>query len=302
VSRNLVLVRVGRNSLHPSWIDRGTPRDWDLYLSPYQSIPPQPGIECTVGEVVTGAKWAGIREVLNSWDGWRDYDYIWMPDDDIYTDQGTISAMFDLAQRLELDLFTPALHESSYYTHFDMMVNRRFFARQVGFVEIIVPGFRRAALERLLPTLDLGTTGWGWGLDSVWPKMLGYRGIGVIDAVTVLHTRPVGRMRDAKLGRRLVEESDVLLGMYDCGQVHVTYGAVGPDLQPLDWTGERLLAEAVAGWRYLWERDPRILSWIAEFQRQAFPAPEYPIPGTPEAVRGLPIGAAPRSPAGAAAP
>jgi hypothetical protein len=293
MGRNLVIARVGRNSLHPSWIDRGAPRDWDLHLAPYQPIPAQDGIECTVGEVVTGPKWTGVRELLNTWDGWRDYDYIWLPDDDIYADQRTISAMFDLARRLGLHLFTPALHESSYYTHYSQMANRRFFARRVGFVEIIVPGFSRTALERFLPTLDLGTTGWGWGLDSVWPKMLDYRDIGVIDAVTVLHTRPVGRMRDAALGRRLVEESDRLLEMYDCRQMHVIYGAVGPDLAPLDWTPERLLAEAVAGWRYLWERDPRVLTWIAEFQREAFPPPDYPIPGTPDAVPGLPISVAP---------
>lgn len=288
---NLVLARVGQNSLHPCWVDRGTTRDWDLYLAPYQPVPEHPGVECTVGEVVTGPKWTGIRHVLNTWDGWRDYEYIWLPDDDIYADQGTISQMFALARGLGLDLFTPGLHESSYYTHYSMMVNRRFFARRVGFVEIIVPGFRVAALEELLPTLDLGITGWGWGLDSVWPKLLGYRNIGVIDAVTVLHTRPVGRMRDAELNRRVHEESDRLLEMYDCRQMHVIYEAVGEDLQPLDWTPERLLAEAVAGWRYLWERDPRVLWWIADFQRQAHPTPPYPIPGTPEAIRALPMSA-----------
>ncbi len=48
VARNLVLARVGSSSLHPSWIDPGTPRNWDLRLVPYQEIPPQDELECTV--------------------------------------------------------------------------------------------------------------------------------------------------------------------------------------------------------------------------------------------------------------
>jgi len=289
MGRNLVIARVGRNSLHPCWLVGGESRDWDLYLSPYQPIDPAAGAGCTVGEVIAGPKWTGVRELLNTWDGWREYDHIWIPDDDIYADAGIISTLFDLAGAVGLQLFTPALHESSYYTHYSQMANRRFFGRRVGFVEIIVPGFSRAALERFLPTLDLTTTGWGWGLDSVWPKLLDYRDVGVLDAVTVLHTRPVGRMRDAELGRRVREESDRILAEYECRQMHVIHGAFGPDLAPLDLTPEQLLAEAVAGWRYLWEQDPRILTWIADFQRQVHPVPEYPIAGTPAAVPGLPI-------------
>src|SRR3954452_3275935 len=56
---NLVLARVGAQSLHPEWIDPSRPRSWDLRLVPYQTIPPQGDVDCTVGEVVPGPKWAG---------------------------------------------------------------------------------------------------------------------------------------------------------------------------------------------------------------------------------------------------
>jgi hypothetical protein len=39
--KNLILARVGKNSLHRCWIDQGKARDWDLYLCPFQEIPPQ---------------------------------------------------------------------------------------------------------------------------------------------------------------------------------------------------------------------------------------------------------------------
>lgn len=282
MSRNLVIVRCGANSLHESWLDRGKPRDWDLHLLPYQELPPQDGIDCTVAGVVPGPKWSGVRHLLNTWDGWRDYDYVWIPDDDVYASQERIARMFEVARHMGLDLFAPALHESSFYAHFITMENRRFYGRWVGFVEIMVPGFRTAALEALLPTLDLSETGWGWGLDSLWPKLLDYRNVGIIDGTPVMHTRPVGRMRDPDLQRRVLAESDAILAGNDCRQTHVTYGGFDADLRRLELSPEELLVEVVEGSRYLYRRDPRVLAWITGFQRAAAPWPKYPTAGTPE--------------------
>jgi hypothetical protein len=283
--RNLVLARVGRSSLHAGWLDARRPRTWDLVLVPYEEIEPQRGLDCAVTRVIPGPKWSGIRELLAEWDGWRAYDHVWMPDDDIAADQATIGRMFDIASAVGLDLFAPALHPSSYFAHFITMQNPRFHGRWTGFVEIMMPAFSRAALERLRPTLDLTRTGWGWGLDSVWPKLLGYRNVGIVDATPVVHTRPVGQMRDPDLARRVLDESDRLLRDHDCRQAHVTFGAFGRDHRPLALTEEELLAELVRGSQYLVDRDPRILAWIAGFQRPAAGWLDYPAAGTPEAVR-----------------
>ncbi len=284
---NLVLARVGSKSLHPCWLDAGTPRDWDLYLAPYQEISPQDGRDCEIGPVVAGPKWSGVREVLNRWDGWREYDYIWIPDDDIYANQATISRMFEVARAVGLDLFAPALHESSHYAHFITMENRRFYGRWVGFVEIMMPGFSTSALETVLPTLELSETGWGWGLDSLWPKLLGYENVGIIDGTPVIHTRPVGRMRDAELAERVLAESDRILTENDCRQMHVTFGGFGADLCDLALSPEELLVEVVDGSRYLYERDARVLAWIMDFQRGASAGPDYPTAGTPEGAASL---------------
>jgi hypothetical protein len=283
VPKNLVLARVGANSLHRDWLDPDTSRNWDLRLVPYEPLPDAPiprGV--TVADVVPGPKWTGLREALHAWDGWRDYDAIWMPDDDLATTTEDINLLFDVAAGAGLDLFAPALDENSHYAHFDTRVNRRFFGRWVGFVEIMAPGFSRTALERLAPTLDLSETGWGWGLDSVWPKILNYENVGIVDAVAVTHTRPVGAMRDEDLRRRVLAESDRLLARYGCGQVHETFGAFGPDLAPLDLSREALLAELIEGWAELIERDPRVHGWITAFQRGDAPPDPYPIEGTPE--------------------
>jgi hypothetical protein len=280
--KNLVLARVGAQSLHPEWLDPAHDRTWDLRLVPYQEIPDQSGRDCVVGDIIPGPKWSGIRQVLADWDGWRDYEHVWLPDDDIRTDQSVINRMFEVVETLGFDLFAPALDEASHFAHFSTMRNRRSYSRRVGFVEIMVPGFRTTALEAVRATLDLSETGWGWGLDSVWPKILGYENVGIIDGTAVTHTRPVGRMRDPELGRRVLAESDRLLAQYGCAQRHTVFAMFDADLQPRELSPEELLAELVHGWDYLIERDPRILSWIVDFQRASFPALPYPIEGTPE--------------------
>lgn len=281
MTKNLVVARVGSSSLHPCWIDRGKSRDWDLHLVPYQDLPSEAGLECVVGDTIPGPKWSGLRTALNEWDGWRAYDYIWLPDDDLYASQDTITRLFDVARSVGLDLFAPALHESSYYAHYSTMRNFSFYGRWVGFVEIMMPGFSTSALERLLPTLDLTKTGWGWGLDSLWPKLLDYKNVGIVDATPVIHTRPVGQMRDEALRTQVKAESDAIFASHDCRQVHTTFGAFGPDLEAREMTPERLLMELVKGSQYLAERDPRVLSWIVDYQKPHFRWPEYPVAGTP---------------------
>lgn len=281
MTRSLIIARVGTSSIHPCWIDRGKPRDWDLYLCPYQPIAPQGGLDCVLGDVIPGPKWSGIRELLETWDGWRDYDYVWFPDDDIYANQDTISRIFEVARGVGLDLFAPALHETSSFAHFITMRNPSFYGRWVNFVEIMVPGFNSGALEMLRPTLDLSATGWGWGLDSLWPKLLGYRDVGMIDATPVLHTRPVGQMRDEDLARRVRAESDAIMDSNDCRQVHRVFDAFGPELTPMGMAPEELLAELAKGWQYLSDTDPRILAWLAEYQRPEAGWPPYPVEGTP---------------------
>lgn len=279
--RHLVVARVGKRSLHPHWLDPAKERSWDLYLCPFQEIAADAALDCTIGEVLAGPKWTGLRELLNSWTGWRDYEYIWLPDDDIFTNQDDIDAMFRIGEALEFDLFAPALQESSYYAHYIAMTNRRFFARRVGFVEIMVPCFRRQTLEQLLPTLDLTTTGWGWGLDSVWPKLMNYRGLGILDGVSVLHTRPVGQFRDPELGRQVMEESDRLLRRYACRQEMTTFAGIDESLADMALEPDQLLVRLVEGWKYLFSSDPRVLRWIVEHQLGSFEWPAYATAGAP---------------------
>ncbi len=119
------------------------------------------------------------------------------------------------------------------------------------------------------------------GLDSLWPKLLGYENVGIIDATPVTHTRPVGVMRDEALRARVLVESDAIMIDHACSQRHVIFGGWAPDMTPLAMSPEQLLAEVVEGSDYLIERDPRVLAWIADFERPDAGWLDYPVAGTP---------------------
>ncbi|WP_156391724.1 MULTISPECIES: DUF707 domain-containing protein [unclassified Roseateles] len=285
--RHLVVARVGRNSLHPRWLDGAEERSWDLHLCPFEPLPEAALEGCSTSDVIVGPKWAGLNELLTRWDGWRDYEQIWLPDDDLLTDAGNIDSFFATTAALGWSLSAPALDEDSYYAHYSTMRNRRCTARCTGFVEIMAPCFSGPTLDRLLPTFSLSTTGWGWGLDSVWPRLLDYQNMGVIDATPVCHTRPVGAFRDATLAARVLAESDRLLAEYGCEQVHRVFQAFGPDLKPLLLGPSELTALLVDGWQYLLPGNPALLPWMVQAQAPADGWPAYPVAGTPaHATRG----------------
>ncbi|MFI9504693.1 DUF707 domain-containing protein [Nocardia sp. NPDC052566] len=191
--RNLVVLRAGDASLHEQWLAGPMPRTWDLVVSYFGDDPHRFRADDVLRLDRKGPKWPALHHVLtvDLADSIDDYDYIWLPDDDLATDTATVNELFEYAARYRLPLAQPALTEDSYYTHEITLVDRRFELRYTNFVEIMAPCFRQDFLRRCLPTFDATQT--GWGLDFHWPRFVGdTSSIAIVDAVTVRHTRPVG--------------------------------------------------------------------------------------------------------------
>lgn len=190
--RFLVVVRAGDTSLHPTWVDPARPRSFDLVVSYYGKDErkyrdgPFPRIDDP------GQKYIGAKRLMQRDPFWRDYDYVWLPDDDLATDQDEIDELFARSAAMGLDLGHPALDWHSHYWHIVMVRSPSFAARYADFVELMGPVFSRAFLERCLPTFDENLS--AWGLSFLWPHMLGtgLRRVAIIDDATVTHTRPFG--------------------------------------------------------------------------------------------------------------
>jgi hypothetical protein len=137
-----------------------------------------------------GPKWQLIRAVLRK-GFWERYDYIWMPDDDLALGGvGRINEFLSIARKYRLNLCQPALE--------DLNVEHRLLVRRPGlvlrftnFVEIMAPLLHNDALRHLMPTLDTDEIKSAWGLDFVWPFLLNFKAVAVVDQTPMTHTRPV---------------------------------------------------------------------------------------------------------------
>lgn len=191
--RNLVVVRAGDRSLHPTWL-AGPRRDFDVFVSYYGANPGTHAAAADYYEARPGPKWPCIGALLDEHaELVGAYDSVWFPDDDLAADGETIDRMFAFFHAYRLCLAQPALTPDSYCTWRTLRQDPGCHLRFNAFVEIMAPIFSREALRTCAPSFVESRS--GWGLDWLWPELCRRAGLGplaVIDATPVRHTRPCG--------------------------------------------------------------------------------------------------------------
>ena len=220
--RNLVIVPANAGSKHLRWLrDIGEhERNWDLCVSWYgQDQPSGLGaheyVLCQPGTM----KFDAVYKIMSAGTGGWGYDYFWLVDDDILTSWKTINRLFEICRRFRLDLAQPSLSASSYVTHPITAQEPGLFLRFSQFVEVMCPVFSQAALRSCLSTFPLSPR--GFGLDHVWPKLLGGTDakIAIIDAVSVEHTRPFAQQHDVSHAIAMDEKIRTMFKVVPCLQI-----------------------------------------------------------------------------------
>jgi hypothetical protein len=256
--KDLIIVRAGRGSLHPTWLDRRSPRNWDLFVCPYEEIPAAPIDEndWLSSNVLAGAKFTGLKLLLNEWHDWRDYRFVVLADDDLFATQATWSRFFEHCEHFGAQLAQPALAEGSHIAHVLLARNTEFVARRVSFVEVMMPCFRTQVLGQLLPSMDLSETGWGWGLDVLWAKTLTFKDLFVIDDTPVLHTRPVGGNYSPDLRDRVSAELATILRENGLVRTMKTLSGFLPDGREIVETDREFLYRLCRGYDHVFRQHP----------------------------------------------
>ena len=182
-------MRCGDNSLHPEWISENA--KYDVVLSYFGD-----DIQYDLSQIkfvhhYKGSKWQGLFHFFkNHEDLWKDYDYIWLPDDDLSTDAQNINKFFEIMMGENFALAQPALTHNSYYSHALLLQVKGLIYRETNFVEIMAPCFSQKAFQECWQTFSENKS--GWGLDVLWPTLLVNSKMGIIDQTPIFHTRPVG--------------------------------------------------------------------------------------------------------------
>ena len=235
---------------------RAAPRKWDLLLDHYGSEPnfADPLVDYVRKGGIT--KFPSIKALSEEWPGYlQSYEAIWFLDGDVQVDFESIDVLFDIFSAHGLWLAQPSLSAASFSNHEICRHWPSSFLRYVNFVEIMAPLFSRAGLLACLDGFDRSIS--GWGLDFVWPMLIGepQRRMAIIDAVQIEHTKEVDLINGAfyrllrSIGVDPNDERNAVLKQYGvCGSFR-TYGHIWNDLESaaiddmLDGAGEELLSD-----------------------------------------------------------
>lgn len=184
---NAVVAAVGDHSLHRNWIP-AEGSSYDIHLI-YYGNDKNYAADAKTCLFKKGTKFHLVDDAADEL-RLDQYNYVWMPDDDIYATPAEIEAIFKTAKKYDLWLCQPSL--IGWYGLEVTLHHRGNILRYTNYVEIMCPCFSRHALNVCRKTFKENRT--GWGIDAVWNVLLGHptNRIAVIDDTIVVHTRPIG--------------------------------------------------------------------------------------------------------------
>lgn len=188
---NLVFARVGRISLHRTWLtEPKEQRNWDLQLSTYDKNLTDLDDGDLPLSFDMGTKWDSIcRYFRENPDLLDRYDYIMFPDDDLLFDPGNVTRLFAIASENLLDIAQPSLLPSSHISYPITTHCPAFLLRYTNYIEAMCPVVKSSYFKMLLPSIERWPT--GWGQDDIWAMLMPnpvYRAA-FIDAAPIVHTR-----------------------------------------------------------------------------------------------------------------
>ena len=193
--KNLLITTFGKYNHAEQWIIGEC--NFDIALTNYDNHIPNPEVynACIGYDVEPVYKYEGIARMLNWLPDFLDnYDYFYMPDEDVLINSTQINRVFELMEEYQLDLAQPSVEESA-----DSFLSWRIFKHDpmkdnvipTDFIECMNPCFSKTALLKCLPTFTKSKS--GYGLDLVWPKLIGTDKIAILNSIVVKHTRPIGK-------------------------------------------------------------------------------------------------------------
>lgn len=193
--RNLVVVRAGKQSLHNRWLDKPyCDRNWDLLVSYFDEAAfanhvPEEGVQSIL---IKGGKWDGLYKTFEKFSASKNYDRIWLPDDDIGANTDKLNSIFDESEVYGLSVSQPSLTPNSFFSHFMFVSCAGFRLRYTNYIEIMVPCLTQSLFRKVLPLFEHTMS--GFGLDYLWCRFpeSGPFKAAIMDSVQVHHTRPVG--------------------------------------------------------------------------------------------------------------
>lgn len=188
---NLIILRTASAYQVPGWTKAEAWRTWDIMVSAYRTPEVPRDIQGRFYTFAPGSKSQGLVELCAKYGGiLAKYDFIFIPDDDLEISQEQPDQIFRLCSEYRLVLAQPALTIDSFVSRSIVLANSQTRLRFTNWVEFMAPCFSQAAFQLCKSSFKENVS--GWGQDNLWSSLLEGQRIGILDAVPVRHTRPLG--------------------------------------------------------------------------------------------------------------
>jgi len=188
LKRNLVISTVGDKSLHKCWSNHNDSQYHKLLIY-YGDEKGYKEDSCYYHEQ-KGYKYHLIYDAIKNMGSRLDqYDYVWLPDDDIYLEEHDLIKLFKYMNNYDLSIAQPSI--LGWYGVDITLHQKGSLLRYTNWVEIMCPCFSVPALKLCLDTFKENDC--GWGIETLWNVKLNHPTdkIAIIDDVAAFHTRPV---------------------------------------------------------------------------------------------------------------
>lgn len=198
-SKNLVMVRAGRGSQHPSYCRGLGRKSFDLAISWYDDGTAH-DFGMADGALFVHDGWGStslegnLRMQEECSEIFARYDYVCFMDDDMIGDAERVARMFDTCHRLNLDIAQPAIavRDDSFNNHPITAVHSGFAVRFTNYVEPNAVVMSARVLQR---TVNMYADAAAfYGMEAVWRHMVKLGTMAIIDDAAMIHARPAGRL------------------------------------------------------------------------------------------------------------
>ena len=185
MSKNLIIIAAGDESLHRSW---GV-GDFDVFVVYYGNQKDRYRSSSKYYHCAKGTKFKLINELVVQYnDILSQYDAIFIPDDDLYMKSQTINKFFELFHEYKLHLAQPSI--MGWGSIQCTLHQPNTLMRFTNWVEIMCPCFSKEAFFSCAWSFNENNS--NWGIERLWNKTLNEPKdkIAIIDSAIVIHTRP----------------------------------------------------------------------------------------------------------------
>jgi hypothetical protein len=210
-SKYLVFSSVGDRNNIDSWLSEPDKKEFDLAVH-YFGNEDEPGLAADYVLKRKGLKFPNFRDFVGA-GGLHGYDAVWVADDDIIMDTESINRMFKIFSDYRLLVAQPSFDRACRRPWAHTFTNPEFILRYTNFVENGVVVFATEIVAQFMKTF--GDAGTGFGVDFIWPSILGFptNRIAIIDAVSCFHPNDRYSSLDALVPRPLhmVQGTELLI-------------------------------------------------------------------------------------------